>query len=919
MEETEPIRRTFLFTDIEGSYRQWERHPDAMPHALAEHDAILQRAVDRCGGRIFKTIGDAVCAVFAEPLDGVRAAVTAQRELFATDWQALGLTQPLTVRMALQTGEAVERDGDFVGLVLNRISRLLRAGHGGQVLLTGSVADEIGRAGLPGVGLRDLGARRLRDVPGANHIYQLEIDGLPHAFPPLETLDAVAHNLPVALNPCLDRESELAEMRHLLLDSPTRLVTLLGPGGIGKTRLALHAATQLIDAFPGGVWFVDLSGIRDASLTATAVASVLGVRIDAGIDTTRALTDTIGEREMLLLLDNCEQIVDGVARFIAHLLPNVPHLRVLATSRVPLELRGEQRIDIGPLPLEKNEMAGPAVQLFIERAQQIRPSFELTESNQESVYEICRRVDGIPLALELAAARVSVLSPEALRTRLSSRLSLLTSTSRDLPERHQTLRAAIEWSYALLSPEEQTAFRALSVFQGGWSLAGAQAVTGSDEVATMEILASLHDKSLVRLSETDDGEPRYSMLETIQEYGYEQLSGSGELEQARSVHADFYVQLTELSLVPIEGGPRQQYWLGVIDREISNIRFAFQWFLDRKAAVQAIDLSTNLWYYWSARGPTSEGQGWLEKSLNLAGELDPLVRASALRRLANICVDRGDLRNAESFYRSSLEIVQGSDDVLGLAQSLSGLGMVAGMQGRSEEEYAPQAEALRLCREHGAKRGMAICLFNLALWARNTGRIDEAFGYYDEALPLQTDVGDEVGLAFNKAYRAQLWADRGEFETAAMLLEDAEQIFGKMALPDGLHLCWLRRSSVESRRGNIARASVLSADAYHAYRAFGSRAWLAEAAETRASVLAETGDFVEAAELLGAANYLRGQSGAAISAVDRPGVENVIAKLRDAMGEHWFTLHWELGQEREMRATWADGTNAVAPVPSASA
>ncbi len=629
-DELVPLRRTFFFTDIEGSSRLWELHPKAMPAALTVHDAILQRVVASNAGRIFKTIGDAVCAVFDTPLDSVRAAIAAQRELSATNWQTLGLTQPLTVRIALQAGEAVERDGDFTGLVLNRISRLLRAGHGGQVLLTHSIANEIERTPIAGVSLRDLGERRLRDVPGVNRIYQLEIAGLKNAFPPLETLDTIAHNLPVALNTCLDREAELAEIRRLLLDSPARLITLLGPGGIGKTRLALHAATQLIDAFPGGVWFVDLSGIRDAALTPMATASVLGVRVEPGIDTQRAIAESIGDRELLLVLDNCEQIVDGVARFMTGLLSNTPGLRVLATSRVPLELRGEQRIDIGPLPVEKNDDAGPAVQLFIERAQQIRPSFEMTAANQESVYEICRRVDGIPLALELAAARVSVLSPDALRARLSSRLSLLTSTSRDLPERHQTLRGAIEWSYALLPPEEQSAFRALSVFQGGWSQAGAQAVTGLDDVATMEILGSLRDKSLVRLSETDDGEPRYSMLETIQEYGLEQLEQSDGFQAARSAHTEFFVNLSTEASAFIQRGTQQHRWLSIIDREISNLRAALQESLDMGNAEPAVDLSINLWYYWSARGLMEEGQRWLASALTLAAEVDPTLRARAL-------------------------------------------------------------------------------------------------------------------------------------------------------------------------------------------------------------------------------------------------------------------------------------------------
>ncbi len=905
-DESVSLRRTFLFTDIEGSYRQWERHPEAMPRALAVHDAILQRAVASNGGRIFKTIGDAVCAVFSFPLDGARAAVAAQRDLHATDWQMLGLAQPLTVRIALQTGEAVERDGDFHGLVLNRISRLLRAGHGGQVLLAGSVADEIQPDGIAGVGLRDLGERRLRDVPGANRIYQLEIEGLPNAFPPLQTLDAVAHNLPVALNTCLDREVELAEMRRLLLDSPTRLVTLLGPGGIGKTRLALHAATQLIDAFPGGIWFVDLSGIRDPALMPTAIASVLGVRVETGTDTQRAITENVGDREMLLLLDNCEQIVDGVAQLISGLLPNAPGLRILATSRVPLELRGEQRIDIGPLPIELDQHAGPAVQLFIERAQQIRPSFELTTANQESVYEICRRVDGIPLALELAAARVAVLSPDALRSRLSSRLSLLTSTSRDLPERHQTLRAAIEWSYALLRPEEQVAFRALSVFQGGWSLAGAQAVTGLDDVATMEILGSLRDKSLVRLSETDDGEPRYSMLETIQEYGFEQLTASGDLEAARAAHTSYCVQLTEQAMMPIEGGPQQQFWLAAIDSEIANLRFALQWSLESRSAEQALDLCMNLWFYWSTRGLGIEGHAWFGEAVALAESIDPLLRAAALRRMGNLGVERGELRSAEALYQTSLEIVRSREDPLGLAQSLSALGMVAGMQGRSGDEFSFQSEALSLCQEIGSKRGEISCLVNLAVWARNSGDIQEAFRFHEEAIALQLELSDDVGLALSQIYLAQLYEDSGELECAADLLEKAEQTLGGMQASDGLHFCWLRRASIELKRGNVALSTILIADAVAGYRLRGDRPMLAASLEVDAMILVAQGKMTLAAEKLGAAEHLRTVTNAPLSSVEAPLLDEIIQVVEAEIGLPRLELHREMGKQQEMRARWLE-------------
>lgn len=896
--------RTFLFTDIEGSYRQWERHPEAMPRALAEHDAILQRAVSGNGGRIFKTVGDAVCAVFDEPIDGVRATVDAQRALAATPWGEIGLAQPLTVRMALQAGQAEERDGDYTGIVLNRISRLLRAGHGGQVLVAPLVAESLKHHAIPGVGLRDFGERRLRDVPGANHIHQLEIDGLRVSFPPLETLDTIAHNLPVTLNACLDRESELARIRHLLLDSPARLVTLLGPGGIGKTRLALHAAAQLIDAFSGGVWFVDLSGVRDPGLAPAAVASVLGGRIEPGSDPVTAIAEQVGERKLLLILDNCEQIVEGVARLIAALLPHAPGIRVLVTSRVPLQIRGEQRVEVGPLPVEFDHLAGPAVQLFLERAQQIRPAFELTDANRESIFEICHRVDGIPLALELAAARVAVLSPEALRNRLSSRLSLLTSNSRDLPERHQTLRAAIAWSYALLSEDEQRAFRSLSIFQGGWSFAAAQAVLGLDELETMEVLASLRDKSLVRVSENDDTEPRYSMLETIQEYGFEQLAIQNELDAVRSAHANFYVELTEQSERPIQGGPEQQFWLDVIEQELANLRFSFQSCLDQGVAEQALLLCVNLWSYWSNQGLATEGQRWFSQASALATGADSLLRGAALRRMGNLAVERGALVAAETLYRRSLEITRLGDDPWGLAQSLSSLGMVAGMLGRAEDEYVFQNEALALSKVNGVGRGTPICLTNLGVWARNSRRPKEALRYHDAAIALQQAQEDWVSVSYSQIYRARVFADLGDLAEAARLLEIAAQQLGTSEGAVGLPWCWLIRSSVEMQGGNIALAAILIGDAIAGLRETSDLPTLAEALETKAAIALRENEPATGAEALGAASQLRVRTNAAVSPVDQTALAGTTEALRAVLGPDQFAHHFELGKQRELRAGW---------------
>lgn len=893
---------TFLFTDIQGSSGLWERFPDAMPLALEAHNEQLRAAVREHGGHIFKTAGDSVCAVFGDPVDGARAAITAQRSLHFTNWHAFGLGQPLTVRMALQSGMADEQDGDYFGPVLNRTSRLMRAGHGGQVLVCPLVAAAVERHWSSGVRVRDLGERRLRNIPGICHIYQLEIDDLPANFPPLQTLDPIAHNLPAEVNACLDRDTELVSIQHLLLDSPTRLVTLLGPGGIGKTRLALHAAWQLIDAFANGVWFVDLSSIRVAESVPRTIAAAVGARIEPGQDPVAALTAWAGDRQSLLILDNCEQIVDGVATCVATMLPATPGVRLLATSRIPLRIRGEQRIEIGPLPVELDDHAGPAVQLFLERAQQLQPDFELTSSNQTAIVEICHRVDGIPLALELAAARVTSLGTGAVQRRLSSQLALLTSGNRDLPKRHQTLRAAIDWSYALLAAGEQRAFRQLSIFRGGWSLAAAQAVIGLDELETADVLGSLREKSMVRISETAHGELRYSMLETIREFGHEQLLASADYGPTQTAQIAFFVDLASEAAQHIAGSPTQQYWLGIIDQELANFRTAIQHSLDVGDRESAIDLSIDLWFYWSTRGLQEEGQRWLAAALTR--DVDQKLRARALRTLGNLCVERGELPAAESFYRISLDVSRSVEHALGIAQSLTFLGMVAGMQGHTDEEYRFQIEALDRCRALGSDRGIATSLVNLAVRDIGQAQYDEALERLDEVRSIFERLQDEISLAFQQIYRAQVLRHLERFDEAAVLLEDAEQVCTRLNAPDGLHFARQHRALVELGRGNLARAALLADDAVEGYRERGDRAMLSEALETAALVSTRLGESARAAELLGAASYLRQSTNAAANPHWSRELEKARIQLDAALGSYQVAVAWERGRQDEMRASW---------------
>jgi predicted ATPase/class 3 adenylate cyclase len=475
---------TFLFTDVEGSTALWEQHPAPMAAALARHDALVREAIHAHGGVVVKGTGDGAHAAFATAADGLAAALAAQQALQAAPW---GATGPVRVRMALHTGEAELRDGDYFGPPINRAARLLAAGHGGQTLLSLAAA-ELVRDALPaGVRLRDLGEHRLRDLQRPERVFQLVAPGLPTDFPALRSLDSRPHNLPVQPTPFIDREREVPAVRGLLARQEVRLLTLTGPAGTGKTRLALQVAAEALDEFADGVYFVPLAPISDPGLVVPAVAQALGVREVAGHALVEGLHEALRARpRLLLVLDNFEQVL-GAAPRVAALLAACPRLNVLVTSRAVLHLAGEHDFPVPPLTLPERRTLPPlerlaqyeAVRLLLERARAALPDFAITDANAPAVAEICHRLDGLPLALELAAARVRHLSPQALLARLERRLPLLTGGPRDLPARHRTLRGAIAWSYDLLGPEEQALFRRLAVFAGGCTLEAAEAVCGA--------------------------------------------------------------------------------------------------------------------------------------------------------------------------------------------------------------------------------------------------------------------------------------------------------------------------------------------------------------------------------------------------------------------------------------------------------
>ncbi|HEX9440978.1 MAG TPA: AAA family ATPase, partial [Roseiflexaceae bacterium] len=596
------------------------------------HDTLLREAVATHGGTVFKTAGDRVCATFPTAPAALAAALAAQRALQSEPW---GPTDLLRVRMALHTGTAEVRHDDYFGPPLNRVARILNAGHGGQILISLATTELVRDHLPPEVALRDLGTHRLKDLTRPEQIFQLMVADLPSEFPPLHTLERWRTNLPVQPTPLIGRDREVAAVCATFRRVDVRLVTLIGPGGVGKTRMGLQAAAELLDTFPDGVYFVALAPITDPALIAPTIAQMLGLQETGGRPLVALIEDYLRDKQLLLLLDNFEQVVVA-APLIAELLAAAPDLKLLVTSRAILHLSGEHVFPVPPLGLPDRQQLPTierlsqydAVALFIARARAARPEFQVTNDNAPAVAEICHRLDGLPLAIELAAARSAVLSPQALLVRLDQRLKLLTGGARDLPIRQQTLRDTIAWSYDLLDAAEQTLFARLAVFVGGARLEAAEAVTTLnvetfERFNVLDGLTTLAEQSLLRQDEGEKGEPHFVMLETIREYALERLEQSGEAQSIRRQHAIYYLALAERAKVELSG-TEQEARLLQLAAEYDDLRAALAWALgggDAQVGIRlALALAGPSWEvgrfwsgFWALYSYSSEGQKWLEQ------------------------------------------------------------------------------------------------------------------------------------------------------------------------------------------------------------------------------------------------------------------------------------------------------------------
>jgi predicted ATPase/class 3 adenylate cyclase len=809
--EVVSVITTFLFTDIEGSSHLWERDPERMRLALARHDAIARQAVEGNHGVVVKMSGDGVHAAFDDPVDALGAALAIQAGL-SDPAATAGIA--LRVRAGLHAGRAERRDNDFFGSVVNRAARISNAAHGGQILVSHAVATLVGSRLPDGVTLRELGPMRLRDLASPERIHQVMHATLREKFPALRTLEATPNNLSLQLTSFVGRKRELDEVRALL--RTTRLLTLSGAGGIGKTRLSQQLAAEVMDDFPDGVWFVELAPLTDPRLVPQSVAIVLGVKEEAGHPVVEALVKYAKDRRLLLVLDNCEHLVQACAELVTQLLQSGPHLKILASSREPLRVAGEASYPVPALavPDPGRAVTVPAmtqyeaVLLFVDRAVSAQPAFQLTEQNAAAVADICQRLDGIPLALELAAARVRALSVETIAARLTDRFRLLAGGNRTAMPRQQTLRALIDWSYDLLTEHERALLRRLAVFAGGWTLDAAEAVGAGGDIAqgdVLDLLSNLVDKSLVNM-ETDG--QRYRLVETVRQYALERLDESGEGDASRSRHLAFYVALVERAS-PELVGPNQGAWLARLDLEGENLLAAHAWCDHAEGGAElGLRLVFGMNFYMFYRGLLALlHRATLEALARSQAHTYPVARCRVLHTAGKASLFMGRFAEAQEFLEQALAGARETGDPQRVAKVLDELGAVAMGRGDLVTARHHAEEALLLAKDQGDRRTLVSANCTLAQLYRMEGDLDTAEPLYAQALALARAIEDRESIAIGLLNLAMVAVGRGAADRARSMLLEAFAIAGEIGSKPAGQSALEVAAGLASLRGAWSRAA----------------------------------------------------------------------------------------------------------------
>ena len=922
---------TFLFTDIEGSTRLLQELGDEWGNVLQDQRRLMRAALAANSGIELGTEGDSFFVVFASAEDAVQAVVSAQQSLAAHSWAG---GKPVRVRMGLHTGEGrIVADG-YVGLDVHRAARIASSGHGGQVVISESVHSLVEKALPTGVTIRDLGDHRLKDLPRPEHLYQLDIEGLLTEFPALKTLDVRKNNLPLQLTTFLGRGTELEELRALLAGG--RLVTLVGTGGIGKTRLAIELASQVLEEY-AHVWLAELAPVSNPDLVAQTLMTAIDVREQAGRTATEALIDYFGSKSALVVLDNCEHLIEPCAVLAESLLQACPKLKVIATSREALGVAGEAiwRVpslampDPERLPALEQIAESTAVALFVDRARTASPSFQLTKENAPLVVQVCQRLDGIPLAIELAASRLSLLSLPQMLTRLNDRFRLLTGGRRTALPRQQTLRAAIDWSFELLAEPERTLLRRASVFAGGFNLELAEEICGwepLDPLDVLDLLATLVSKSLV-IADERDGAPRYRLLETIREYAAERARAAEEERTLQERHRTRFLAIAEEAERELHG-PDQLRWFDRVDTEIANFRAAFDCCLANADAQAALRIAAGLGLYWRSRGHFNEGRLWLERALAPKQEAVPSVlRAKALAWASYLAIWQGAWTQAQIHGEESLNLYTAANDSWGIGFALQTLGSVALNQDDYPDAARLQQESISYLRETGDTDSLGMSYLYLGVVALRKGEYVPAMGMLEQALISFREVGDGRRVSIALRIMGETELCQGHYTPATTLLDESLSLVreSKDRVDLGLTLYLLGQAARST--ADYPRAKALFEESLALAREFNdgmsaglalcelaivarqqedlgaATALLEQALETfdprekfgivaclhgLGMVAAQQGNAERAATLFGAAHKLREELGAPIPPFERDEYQMETQQVQTALGEEEF-------------------------------
>ena len=808
---------TYLFSDIEGSSRLWEQQPEVMQPALARHDALCRERVAAHGGTLVKMTGDGMHAAFSLAASALAVAVELLLALAQHAETAL-----LKVRIGLHAGVDQFRDGDFHGPAVNRAARVMSAAHGGQILLTQAVVASLGPHLPEGIALHALGRVRLRDLAGPEQVYQVLHPQLRAEFPALRSLEATPNNLPQQLNSFIDREQEMADLRLLL--GRQRMLTLLGMGGMGKSRLSVQLGAEVLEDFADGVWLVELAALNDPLMVPQAVASVLGLKEESDTPVLDALRGFVRDRQLLIVLDNCEHLIQACAELARLLLQAGPGVKLVATSRDHLGTAGETVFHVPPLAAPQagrgescEVLAGhPAVQLFVDRAVAGHPAFKLDEGNAAAVAEICARLDGIPLALEIAAARARSLPVQAIAARLLDRFRLLVSGDRTVLPRQRTLRALIDWSYDLLPPPEKALFENLSVFSGGFDLAAAERVGPDDADAaadTVWLLSQLVEKSLVVLLPDTQ---RYRMLETVRLYASERLEEAGRTTAVRRRHVAAFVELATQARTRVVG-EEAPHWLARLDADGDNLIAAHEYAsADEQGAEAGLHLAFGLRFYWLARGLLAVGARLTERALQHPGaQRRDLLRCRGLCDLGHLWNFLGRFAEARQNFEESLAIAREVGDGTRTAAALLPLGTALESLGELQAARAAKEEAVALIQRLGNPRQLAVALNNLAQLHRLTGDFAAARPLLLQVLDIVRSLGDHDTEAAALLNLAMLDMALGEQASGQQHLRQAAALCQGQDAP-ALWQCLLEVvAALGVARGNVERAALLFGAAHH--------------------------------------------------------------------------------------------------------